>query len=159
MTIYAPTGTTSISLSERGCGQEHSAQRELGPGEHFAVECPTCETLILATNTGWSHDVGGVALTPDERRVFDEQEKVGQRAQAIAARALAERLGDVIRLGDAPAAPVDPVQDVIAKLSALNDQQLATLRGIFGGAPAEEAQDAIAKKAPGRPKKATAAAE
>lgn len=155
MTVYAPTGTTSISVGA-GCGQEHSAGRDLGAGEHFAVTCPTCETLILGTNTGWSSDVSGVALTPDERRVFEEQEKVGQRAQAIAARALAERLGDVIRGADVPAAPVDPVQDVISKLSALNDQQLATLRGIFGGVSAAEPQDAVTKKGPGRPKKVTA---
>jgi hypothetical protein len=150
MTVHAPTGTSSINVS-LGCGHAHSAERELGPGEHFSVTCAACEPHILATKTGWSSDLSTVALTPDERAVYEQQEKVGQRAQAIAARALADRLGDVIRGADAPAAPVDPVQDVIAKLSALNNDQLAALRAVFTADQAAGAAEA--KRGPGRPKK------
>jgi hypothetical protein len=151
MTVYAPTGTTGISVGSTG--HAHQTERELGPGEHFAVQCPECETLILATKTGWASDVTSVALTPDERAVYEQQEKVGQRAQAIASRALAERLGDLIRTdGMVAAAPVDPVQDVIGKLAALSDDQLAVLRGIFASDQAAAA-DATPKRGPGRPKK------
>lgn len=152
MTVYAPTGTTSINVST-GCGREHSAVRELGPGEHFKVECASCEPHILATKTGWSADLSTVALTPDERAIYEQQEKVGQRAQAIASRALAERLGDLIRMDGAPApAPVDPVQDVIGKLSQLNNDQLAALRSIFAADQAAGAAETT-KRGPGRPKK------
>lgn len=150
MTVYAPTGTTSINVST-GCGREHSAARELGPGEHFKVECASCEPHILATKTGWSADLSTVALTPDERAIYEQQEKVGQRAQAIASRALAERLGDLIRMDGAPATPVDPVQDVIGKLSQLNSDQLAALRSIFAADQAAGAAEA--KRGPGRPRK------
>jgi hypothetical protein len=152
MTVYAPTGTSSINVS-LGCGNAHAPERELGPGEHFSVSCPACEPHILATKTGWSSDLSSVALTPDERAAYEAQEKVGQRAQAIAARALAERLGDVMRGADtAPPAPVDPVQDVIAKLSALNNDQLAALRAVFTADQAAGAAES-AKRGPGRPKK------
>jgi hypothetical protein len=146
--IYAPTGTTGITVG--ATGHAHQAERELGAGEHFAVDCPTCEPLILGTKTGWASDVTSVALTPDERAIYEQQEKVGQRAQAIASRALAERLGDLIRTDGMVAAPVDPVQDVIGKLAALSQDQLATLRGIFA---ADQAEAAASKRAPGRPKK------
>lgn len=152
MTVYAPSDVRAISVSG-GCGASHELGREPGKGEHFAVTCGACEPLILATKTGWAHDVSSVALTPDENRIFETQEKEGQRAQAIASRALAERLGDLIR-ADTPVAPVDPVQDVIGKLAALNADQLAALRGIFTSDQAEAAaEDTPAKRSPGRPRK------
>lgn len=151
MTVYAPTGTTGISVGPTG--HAHETGRELGPGEHFKVDCADCEPHILATKTGWSPDLSAVALTPDERAIYEQQEKVGQRAQAIASRALAERLGDLIRMdGAAAPAPVDPVQEVISKLSALNDDQLAALRAVFTADQAAGAAE-TAKRGPGRPRK------
>jgi hypothetical protein len=147
MTVYAPTGTTAISVGA-GCGASHAAERELVQGEHFAVTCPACESLILATKTGWSSDVRSVALTPDERAYLDAQEKEGQRAQAIATRALAQRLGDLTRLEGmaTTAAPVDPVQDVLSKLAVLNDDQLAALRAVFAPADAPKPAKRSSKK-------------
>jgi len=113
MTIYAPTDVRAITVPA-GCGVPHEAPA-LAEGAKWALNCPPCEGPIIAMRTGWAHTPAGVALTPDEIGVAEQEE-------ASAARNRNRTWGDPTAVGQALAQALTTVSPAAASTPSLLEQ-------------------------------------
>lgn len=145
MTIYAPSDVRSAAVSESfgGCGQIHEAG-DLQPGQRWGLDCPLCEVALSKpplSSHGWSTSIDGVALTPDERRLLESQEKEGSAATAMMVRQLGDSLAAAMRAGYAGAAAPQPqfvqpsASDITAALKSMPKAELAEMLTLAGLAP------------------------
>ena len=147
LSAYAPTDVKSISVGN-GCGREHTVQED--PAGGHGIDCPTCATALLALpSLGWAGTPHGVKLTVDENAALEEAKATGLTAQSLAAKAIGEKIAELVMF-DKPAAEPKKVQvateDVLSALQELPKDQVAALLKMAG--LASEPEDA--KPAPRR---------
>lgn len=156
MTVHAPTDVRAITIpTERGgCGQPHEADANLGPGEHFAVNCPDCEPVIMGLGHGWAGDPLGVSLTPDERAhlaTLDDQAKAHQAKTWSDPDAVGKAIASALaNAGPRPGSLLDQIRAEAAALDDAGKAELAAALGLIPApAPADEppAAETPAKKA------------
>lgn len=150
MTMYAPSDVRALSAIHDGCGTPHEAPA-LEPGEHRQLDCPPCEAVLSGrlVKLGWSTRLDGVALTCDERRLLETQEREGNAATAMLVKQLGSDLASALRTGGASAAEPSPEQ-VVSALKGLPQDKLAELLKSAGLAD-EVDKPAPRKRAPRRP--------
>ncbi|MFF4403591.1 hypothetical protein [Streptomyces sp. NPDC001404] len=137
MTMYAPSDVRSIFLPS-GCGEPHTVG-ELQAGEHWALDCPACETVLAApalSKLGWSPQEDGVALTPDERRLLETEKNEGHIAQALMAKEFGRELAARTRTG--PETEQSSNTGMIEALKSASPEDLAELLTRAGLAPQED---------------------
>lgn len=145
---YAPTDVGGINLASRGCGSEHLVQ-EAPKGGH-GIDCPVCATAVLSVpSLGWSGSPHGVKLTVDENAALEEAKATGLSAQSLAAKAIGEKIAELVLADKVPAAaPAQKIEvateDIMSALGDLPADQLAALL--------EKAGLGQAKKPVGRPR-------
>ncbi len=146
MAAYAPSDIGATSAIEGGCGQGHTVGPLPGGGRGFI--CPACEPGALKL-WGWAASPEGVKLTPDENAVLEDTKSQGLAAQALAAKAIGERLASTV-LADA----IGPAASVKASVESLSKADLIRLLADLD--PAEKdalLKEAGIKRGPGRPAK------
>lgn len=158
ISAYAPTDVASISLGT-GCGQSHKVEDAEGGGR--GISCPLCSIAVLQIpSLGWAGTPHGVKLTVDENAALEEAKATGLTAQSLAAKAIGEKIADLV-MGDKIAASKAPAkvevatEDVLAALDGLPQDQLVLLLQKAGLAPAtiEQPQDEVKDEAPAKPKR------
>jgi len=147
MTVYAPSDVRAITVPIQfgGCGEPH-VSAELAEGERWALDCESCGQALTRpplSSHGWAHSIDKVALTPDERRLLETQEKEGSAATALMVRQLGDTLAAAVRqgyLGHAAPAPAPPsTSELMSALKSLAPEDLAqllTIAGLDNTAPA-----------------------
>lgn len=145
MPVYAPSDVRAVTVPEHfgGCGTPHEAP-VLEPGERWALDCFLCEDALTKPpllSHGWSSQIDGVALTPDERKFLESQEKEGSAATAMMVRQLGDTLAQAMRQGYAGASGVPVAQpqfvqpsaaDITAALKSMPRDELADLIKLAG---------------------------
>lgn len=162
ISAYAPTDVASISLGT-GCGQSHAVENAEGGGR--GISCPLCSIAVLQIpSLGWAGTPHGVKLTVDENAALEEAKATGLTAQSLAAKAIGEKIAELVMGDKVAAAPQAPAkievatEDVLAALDGLPQDQLAALLQRAGLAPAapepqEQVQEEIGDEAPAAPVK------
>ncbi|MGW7001427.1 hypothetical protein ACWGCW_01020 [Streptomyces sp. NPDC054933] len=151
MTMYAPSDVRALSAIPDGCGTRHEAPA-LKDGEHWHLDCPPCEAVLSGrlVKLGFSARLDGVALTCDERRLLETQEKEGNAATAILVKQLGSDLASALRTGGAAAAEPSPEQ-VVSALKGLPQDKLAELLKSAGLAEPTEEKPTPRKRAARKP--------
>lgn len=154
LAAYAPTDVQNVSVSG-GCGEGHKVIEADSGGR--GITCPLCSTALLQIpSLGWAGTPHGVKLTVDENAALEEAKATGLTAQSLAAKAIGEKIAELV-MSDKPkteskAQKVDvAAEDVLAVLDDLPADQLAMLLK-RAGLVADDAEPSV-KRGPGRPRK------
>lgn len=129
ITAYAPTDVGSIANVYGGCGASHTVQQDPAGGR--GITCPLCSVALLRIpSLGWAGTPHGVKLTVDENASLEEAKTTGLTAQSLAAKAIGEKIAELVMADKPRAAPQKievATEDVLAALDGLPQDQLAAL--------------------------------
>jgi hypothetical protein len=101
VTLYAPSDIKSQFIPAEGaggCGQTHVRPCDDGrPVPVWGIECPACESWLLAHDDRWSPTLTGIKPTYDERLEAEHWETAGAKEKDAALTAAIMQLAGFAR--------------------------------------------------------------